>query len=141
MEPLTIDELKALKVGDWVWVTTADRKYGAYARVCEKFDEDNFRVETIESYFVDSYSDYGTKWLAYKNKEQAEAKGELLELPCKVGDTVYYIATHYDKDGLKYDEVRETKFHISDFEDMGYMHFLTKEAAEARLKELQEQKK
>lgn len=82
MKPLTIEQLKALPVGEWVWVATVDGKYGAYGRVCQKFDDDNFRVETIESYLVDPYETYGTKWLAYKNKEQAEAKGEIVELPC-----------------------------------------------------------
>lgn len=82
MKPLTIERLKALPVGDWVWVATVDGKYGAYGRVCQKFDDDNFRIETIESYLVDPYETYGTKWLAYKNKEQAEAKGETVELPC-----------------------------------------------------------
>lgn len=26
---------------------------------------------------------YGFGWIAYKNKEQAEAKGEIVEFPCK----------------------------------------------------------
>lgn len=33
--------------------------------------------------------DYGKTWLAYRNKEQAECKGELVELICKLDDTIY----------------------------------------------------
>lgn len=79
MKPLTIEELKALEVGDWVWTMTVDGKYGAYGRICEKFDDKNIRIETIESYIVDPYETYGITWVAYKNKEQAEVKGEINE--------------------------------------------------------------
>lgn len=113
---LTIDELKVLQVGDWVWVTTADNKYGTYGRVCQKFDDENFRVETIESYIVDLYSDYGTKWLAYKNKEQAEVEEYKIDFDEQGGWEVRkYIPAHYQP------------WFTAD----------TREQAEARLKELQ----
>lgn len=65
--------------------------------------------------------------------------GTLIELPCKVGDTVYEVGTDlkihqskikniiYDTNGIAFDEraIHETVF-------------LTKEEAEARLKELQD---
>ena len=164
MKPLTIEELKAMPVGDWVWVTTADGKYGSYGQVCTKFDEDNFRVETIESYMVDAYSDYGTKWLAYKNKEQAEAKGEIGELPCKVGDIIFVPYVYKgvsDIMRLIVDEIQITKYSIVfctefDTDDEGFAtmfshgHFLLgnygdiwfadKVQAEARLKELRGKK-
>ena len=79
-------------------------------------------------------------------KELAELKeklesGRLVELPCKVGDTVYqtdgeiiYEITInriiYDTENIAFDETA-----------IGKMIFLSKEAAEARLKELQEEKK
>lgn len=83
MKPLTIEELKSLKVGDWVWVETPDHNNGQYLQVHYG------GVNSIQCYKLKSenelllfYSDYGTKWLAYKNKEQAETKGEIVELPC-----------------------------------------------------------
>ena len=44
------------------------------------------------------------QWLAYKNKEQAECKGEIVELPCKVGDYVYIIDN--DRHWAKIDTIR-----------------------------------
>lgn len=63
MKPLTIEELKALKVGDWFWVVDL------YSGV-------NSGYVQIDDNFVDcvDFDDYGTDWLAYKNKEQAEAE-------------------------------------------------------------------
>lgn len=77
MKPLTIDELKALEVGDWVWCIQKEPRERGYMQKSDKSNE----------YFFDSkewlcpYSGYGKTWLAYKNKEQAESKGEIVELP------------------------------------------------------------
>lgn len=84
--PLTIDELKALQVGDWVWIIDEDFKDGRYREITIQ-NEAEPTLLYVASWSnpakVYSYSDYGTKWLAYKNKEQAETKGEWVELPCK----------------------------------------------------------
>lgn len=83
-KPLTIDELKALPVGDWVWIKSLLEwddyyKTGRYVEI-DCIDEDNLCfVADCRDW---EYRDYGKTWLAYKNKEQAEAKGEYLELPC-----------------------------------------------------------
>lgn len=82
MKPLTIEQLKALEVGDWVWV-----EHGIHKLYCKIYNNTRDLLGIGGNTYLD-YSDYGTKWLAYKNKEQAEAKGEIVELPCKVGDTV-----------------------------------------------------
>lgn len=79
--PLTIEELKALEVGDWVWMVYTPSGNGHYDMIEEQGEEavlmhdDGYR-------FAYKYEDYGKLWLAYKNKEQAEAKGEIVELPC-----------------------------------------------------------
>lgn len=99
MKPLTIEQLKALEVGDWVWVIVLkgdnvnDEHSGRYYHI-----QPNMGFESTELWCgwlgygtAFKYSDYGKMWLVYKNKEQAEAKGEIVELPCKVGDTVYAI--------------------------------------------------
>ena len=93
MKPLTIDELKSLEVGDWVYIkaftTNISPEFDLsesefYYRVCKRQDNTFFEVVggeiNVRHYLC--WKDYGTKWLAYKNKEQAEAKGEIVELPC-----------------------------------------------------------
>lgn len=76
--------------------------------------------------------------------------GTLIELPCKVGDTVYNIYWWKDvqkkckgKDGKTYYRterqhyVQKSTFDLFDYRNFGKRVFLTKEEAEARLKELQ----
>lgn len=86
MKPLTIEQLKELQVGDWVWIIVL-----SFDGVNNPHKGDYYR---IHPYLMDGelscgwrgyttafkYSDYGDKWLAYKNKEQAEAKGEIVEV-------------------------------------------------------------
>lgn len=77
MKPLTIEELKALEVGDWVWVEweTQDPidwrnvKQKAYFKIIEPENSDSIR---FNNFVPMNYSDYGKTLLAYKNKEQAE---------------------------------------------------------------------
>lgn len=87
MKPLTIEELKALEVGDWVWIVDKEQYCSVYAQKCDLCNidkngihEDVYKYTASRDYYWD-YSNYGTKWLAYKNKEQAEAKGDIVELP------------------------------------------------------------
>lgn len=85
MKPLTIDELKALQVGDWVWVIDEDFKNGRYREITfqNELEPTLFYVSSYSNPAkVYNFTDYGTKWLAYKNKEFAESKGEYLELSC-----------------------------------------------------------
>lgn len=95
MKPLTIEQLKALPVGEWVYIVDLRTNYGLYIR--------KYKASNTTEYFVGSshtgfrYSEYGKTWLPYKNKEQAEAKGEIIELPCKIGDTVYMIDDKIDE--------------------------------------------
>lgn len=76
MKPLTIEELKELKIGDWVWIIT--EHYSRYIWIEDTAGKClHYQYSDIENMvFTFNYSDYGTKWLAYKNKEQAECKGE-----------------------------------------------------------------
>lgn len=100
MKPLTIAQLKSLKVGDWVWLIDTKSGNGTYAQLyCTGRDMLQFctALFTLPPHL---YFDYGKTWLAYKNKEQAE--GEIIELPCKVGDTVWYIEYGYCYPNLKY---------------------------------------
>lgn len=85
MKPLTMEQLKSLEAGDWVWLCGKYENFGEYSEY-RKIDEVRddclvFAVGVNRMWF--EYSYYGTKWLAYKNKEQAETKGDIIELPCE----------------------------------------------------------
>ncbi len=84
MKPLTIDELKALEVGDWVWIVKGNIK--CYFRKDYSYgNEERFMLELDEHVLYDEeflYSEYGKTWVAYRNKQEAEANGEIVELPC-----------------------------------------------------------
>lgn len=70
------------------------------------------------------------KWLEYK---QLEKQGRLTKLPCKVGDDVYYILGIPNKTPCVIDKCT---FELSDINKIGKTLFLTREEAEAKLKEL-----
>lgn len=70
------------------------------------------------------------KWLEYK---QLEEQGRLTKLPCKVGDDVYYILGIPNKTPCVIDKCT---FELSDINKIGKTLFLTREEAEAKLKEL-----
>lgn len=117
MKPLTIEELKALKVGDWVWVVNKERDDGfsRYAQQLYKNDFDGYHL-----------ADYGTKWLAYKNKEMAECKGEIVELPCILKSN-----STYPKNQVVY---------INEFGSIIVERFSYEQDAERRLAELRGEK-
>ena len=82
---LTVEELKALELGDWVWIISTQEAvkegYGGsmYARkYWQDFPNVFFNCGTLGRGYSFKYEDYGTKWLAYKNKEQAEAESNAL---------------------------------------------------------------
>ena len=102
MKPLTIEELKSLEVGDWVWIEL-QYETGFYALV-ERRENDYIEFNSAKRRGFIAWYNYGTKWLAFKNKEQAEAKGEIVELPCNVGDYVYIIDN--DRHWAKIDTIR-----------------------------------
>lgn len=149
MKPLTIEQLKALEVGDWVWCVDTKTGASSYVQKDSKI-KDYFCIVTLNL----CYYNYGTKWLAYKNKEQAEAKGEIVELPCKIGDEAWFVVTkgklskiietyvtkfqvtndvievHFDK------TVRVIRFHSNGTRENVYDIYLDKSEAERRLAEL-----
>ena len=90
MKALTIEQLKSLEVGDWVWITIFNlgdmghlKPEGYYKKVESKgfYEEQFFRWE--DKNFITgadglTYESYGTYWLAYKNKEQANGELEII---------------------------------------------------------------
>lgn len=108
-------------------------KYGF--RYCRKEDWEN--CQTIND-VIDKLAEY----------EDLEEQGKLVKLPCKIGDTVYDIAwwdnvqekvvvkgkTYYRT--IHKHKVTELPFDYSDIGEFGKTVFLTREEAEAKLKEL-----
>ena len=80
--------------------------------------------------------------------EDLEEQGKLIELPCKIGDTVWDIKWWDDTtetrviDGKTYfrrvmkHKVTKSKFKLFDYDNFGKTVFLTREEAEAALKEV-----
>ena len=101
----------------------------------------------------------------YRRLAELEDKimnGTLVETPCKVGDTVYCVEYFCNYKGCSSDEqmfccgcpemiererrkekfvISKKKFRLQDLDRVGKTLFPTEEAAEARLKELQEYEK
>lgn len=107
----------------------------------EEFDE--YMAEMLS---VEMDSQIGLLALFYRNLwamadlretlkyyEDLEAQGRLLKSPCKVGDDVYYILGIPNKTPCAIDKCT---FELSDINKIGKTLFLTREEAEAKLKEL-----
>ena len=74
--------------------------------------------------------------------EDLEEQNRLIKLPCAVGDTVYVLRldnTAYMMNNEKVWEIVEDKFEIFHFDSIGKTVFLTREEAEAALKELEKE--
>lgn len=71
-----------------------------------------------------------TKLVEY---EDLEEQGRLMKLPCEIGHRVYMI---YQFCGEGAWEIEEHKIKLEDLENIGKTVFLTREEAEAALKEL-----
>ena len=70
--------------------------------------------------------------------EDLEEQGRLIELPCGVGDTVYKITTQRDAyDDQVYPIIIQAPFRMNMLSLINKNVFLTKEEAEAKLKELE----
>ena len=89
----------------------------------------------------------GRKEAAYmklKKYEDLEEQGLLLQLPCKVGDTVYILRidnTKYLMNNKRIWEIVETNFEIRHFESICKTVFLTRAEAEKALRKMNNQEK
>lgn len=68
-----------------------------------------------------------------KDYEDLEEQGRLIKLPCKVGTDIYYILGIPNETPCTIDSC---VFELSDIHEIGKTLFLTREEAEAKLKEL-----
>ena len=99
------------------------------------FDGGKWRIKIGDTEYsgdwVDRLAAHEETGLEPAELAQAKKKGRLVVLPCEIGSPVYSHARKLD--GADY--VRETEFWWSDIPQMGKTVFLTREAAEAALKE------
>lgn len=80
-KPLTIEQLKTLKEDDWIYIKDLEFGNDFYATVTDTYLGESAKYINIASagwYQEFWFESYGTKWTAYKNKEQAEGEYDSL---------------------------------------------------------------
>ena len=109
-----------------------DRKTRMYEKACDvKYLETAVMGNGIKEYWEHKQvAEYLRK---LKDYEDLEEQGRLLKLPCKIGDDVYYILGITNETPCTIDKCT---FKLSDINKIGKTLFLTREEAEAKLKEL-----
>lgn len=109
-----------------------DRKTRMYEKACDvKYLETAVMGNGIKEYWEHKQvAEYLRK---LKDYEDLEEQGRLLKLPCKIGDDVYYILGIPNETPCTIDKCT---FKLSDINKIGKTLFLTREEAEAKLKEL-----
>lgn len=127
MERLTLDE--AIKHAKEV----ADMNYND----AEKFDSN----DSVENYMkancmkcAEQHEKLAELLEELKSYKEAEEQGLLVRLPCKVGAEVYYILGIPNKTPCTIDKC---VFELSDIDKIGESLFLTREEAEKKLEEIQ----
>lgn len=96
---LTVEELKALATGDWIWVD--DGICEGYRQITRNGTQGMCLGES-DSLNTFTYSNYGTGWVAYKNKEQTVGtKSEVQEaLQRVIGNIEAYYEVQYPQESL-----------------------------------------
>lgn len=105
--------------------------------VCENMPTSNWKEDC--RFYEDCYARKIYEKLAHY--EDLEEQGRLIELPCKVGDTVYVVDTDYTDIydlSSQYYFIIECEFELYMITGLGIWVFLTKEEAEGKLKKLKE---
>lgn len=72
MKPLTIEELKALHVGDCVWIIRCKNRHKERATVESQLNGEAILLSGDIFYCDFIYYYYGITWTAYKNEEMTE---------------------------------------------------------------------
>lgn len=72
-KPLSIKELKALRVGDWVWVVNNEiPQYTGYYKI-DLFAISHLHLVQGLGKTAIPFLTYGDEWVVYRNKEEAES--------------------------------------------------------------------
>ena len=70
-KPLTVEEVRALSFGDWVWLN--DGVNTGYRFVLDTDGQFSYTDSDMVNYSLErDYAEYGVGWFAYRNKEEAE---------------------------------------------------------------------
>ena len=97
---------------------------------------------------ISETADYFTL-IIKENEALKERLSKAIELPCKIGDTVWYVYTKNQREPSEFKvadiqiTLQHFKVYVMGTEDGGWLNytvFLNKEQAEARLKELKEKR-
>lgn len=72
--PLTIEQLKLLKKGDWVWIIDKELPINTGYYKIKSINVTHILLQQGLAENLIPYALYGKEWIAYKNKEQAEQK-------------------------------------------------------------------
>lgn len=102
MKALTIEELKALPFGEWVWVVDKETPLHTGYYQIHGFAKTHIHFNRETCIWVAPNALYGKDWLVYKNKEFAESKDEWVKLPCSVGDTMYWVYSCDQKEPISF---------------------------------------
>lgn len=163
MKALNIEEIKQFETGDFIYIVEIYEKANFYF-VINKINNEYLclKLNDLGDYAELPFNEYGKKWLAYKNKEQADCKGELVELPLPIDTKVYIIPCYLrNKDITQYKILSYEYCKFSDLamnlsivkkqkglenlvsmsvKDIGNLIFESREEAEQKLKELEQHK-
>ena len=120
------------KIRERLTIEHCDRKTRMYEKACDvKYLETAVMGNGIKEYWEHKQvAEYLRK---LKDYEDLEEQGRLVKLPCKIGDDVYYILGIPNETPCTIDKCT---FKLSDINKIGKTLFLTREEAEAKLKEL-----
>lgn len=115
-------------------------------RLTKRNKDGSVGINEFRYYNYDDFQKMAQKLAHYEDLEEA---GRLIELPCAVGDTVWSTRWWDDKeltkkiDGVVWyrrilkHKITKAKFSLYDLDSFGKDVFLTKEEAEKKLQELQ----
>lgn len=91
---LTVEQLKKLEIGDWIWIQDESFKNGTYRQVYIQ-DPAHPNLFYLSSYTnpckLFDFAEYDKTWRAWKNKEQCENKEDVVWLPRKKDHDVVFI--------------------------------------------------
>lgn len=97
---------------------------------CEEFKDECKAVADFKEFVKNMYS-------KLKDYEDFEEQGKLLKLPCEIGHKVYGI---YRFCGYGAWEIEERKIRLEDLENIDKTVFITRQAAEDKLAEMEGKK-
>ena len=103
MNQLTIEQIKQLKACDWLFIKNFATNSKAYWYTIY-VNTEKLTARTLFEEHDFLLKDYGKTWAAYRNKQEYECNGKIIELPLPIGSKVYMIPCY-----LRNTEITEYK--------------------------------